>query len=89
MDSSALVKRYLSESGSEIVRAAMGEADRWLACRIAYTETMSAIVKDAGPSSPAVSSFRDEWPTFAVIEIDQDLVEKRCAARRCGRAANA
>ena len=74
LDASALVKRYVAEPGSEIVRDAMGRADEWFMCRVGFVETVRAVGLSAG--SAAASTVREEWPAFGVIEADQRLVEE-------------
>jgi predicted nucleic acid-binding protein len=68
LDSSALVKRYLKEEGSQEVRAAMGEARRWATCRIGYVETARAV--GLRGDEAAADRFRVEWPAFNVVEVD-------------------
>src|SRR5919106_1280388 len=71
LDASALVKRYVAEPGSEVVRDAMAEADGWYICRVGFVETVRAVGVAAG--APATKAVKDEWPAFAVVEVDQSL----------------
>lgn len=73
MDASALVKRYVAEPGSEEIRDAMSRADACLICRAGFVETVRAVGLVAG--MPATNLLREEWASFGVIEIDQQLVE--------------
>ena len=73
MDASALVKRYVAEPGSDVVRNAMAQADGWFMCRAGYVETIRAVSLAAGKK--ATAAVREEWPAVGVIEIDQRLVE--------------
>jgi predicted nucleic acid-binding protein len=73
LDASALVKRYVAEPASAMVRGAMESADHWFICRVGYVETLRAVSLTAGRS--AVRAVREEWPSFGVVEVDQDLVE--------------
>jgi len=52
----------------------MDGADGWFVCRVGFVETTRAIALSAGRS--AAKAFREEWPAFGVIELDQDLVER-------------
>lgn len=52
----------------------MDRADGWFACRVGFLETTRAIGLTAGRD--AVGAFQEEWPAFAVIEVDQDLLER-------------
>jgi uncharacterized protein len=67
------VKRYVAEDGSDTVRDAMGDADRWFMCRAGFVETVRAVGLSAGQA--AVRAVREEWVSFGVIEVDQRLVE--------------
>ena len=67
------MKRYVAEADSDVVRRAMGEADAWFMCRVGYVETVRAVGLTGGSS--AVRAFRDEWPAFGVVAVDQELVE--------------
>jgi len=55
----------------------MESADGWFVCRVAFVEVSRALVLAAGQS--AAGAFREEWPAFGVIELDQDLVERASA----------
>lgn len=73
LDASALVKRYVAEAGSDLVRTAMAAADGWFMCRIGFVETVRAVGLAGGRR--AAASFRREWPTFGVIDVDRALTE--------------
>ncbi|MHB1571575.1 MAG: PIN domain-containing protein [Solirubrobacteraceae bacterium] len=73
LDSSALVKRYVAEPDSELVRAAMQADGGWFVCRIAFVETVRAVGLAAGEG--ATRPVRAERPCFGVVEVDQELVE--------------
>ncbi len=68
------MKRYVAEDGSDTIRAAMAQASGWFICRIGFVETVRATTLTAGET--AASHFRDEWPAFGVIELDQALAEE-------------
>jgi predicted nucleic acid-binding protein len=73
VDSSALVKRYVAEDGSEEVRMAMEEAAKWTCCRHGYIETVRAVGLRAGDLG--AKRVRDDWLACNVIELDQVLAE--------------
>jgi uncharacterized protein len=73
VDASALVKRYVAEAGSEVVRDAMDGAERWFMCRVGFVETGRAVGLAGG--ADATKTFAAEWPAFAVLEVDASLVE--------------
>jgi uncharacterized protein len=68
-----LVKRYVAESGSDLVREAMDGAESWFMCRVGFIETTRAVAMAGGPG--VAKSFAAEWPAFAVLEVDAALVE--------------
>jgi predicted nucleic acid-binding protein len=51
----------------------MEGVDGWFACRVGFVETARALALAAGPTAAEV--FREEWPAFGVVEVDQELVE--------------
>ncbi len=63
----------MAEPGSDTVLDAMDRADGWFMCRIGFVETVRAVGLGAGQK--AAATFREEWPAFGVIEIDQRLAE--------------
>lgn len=73
LDASALVKRYVAEEGSDLVRDVMQGAESWCICRVGFVETYRAVGLAAGIR--ATRAVKAEWPAFRVIEIDQSLIE--------------
>lgn len=69
-----MVKRYVAEPDSDLVRTAMQADAGWFVCRIGFVETVRAVGLGAGSS--ATWAMREEWPSFGVVEVDQDLVEQ-------------
>lgn len=61
----------------------MHRADGWFMCRAGFVETVRAVGLAAG--RPATGAVTDEWPAFAVVEIDQAVVE-HAAVLALGRA---
>ena len=51
----------------------MARADGWFICRVGYVETARAV--GLAGSRAAAKALREEWPAFAVIEVDQPLAE--------------
>jgi predicted nucleic acid-binding protein len=84
-----LVKRYVAEPGSDLVREAMTQADTWFMCRVGFVETVRAVGLAGGLT--AAKSVTDEWPALAVVEVDQRLVEEaaRLAVRHDLRSLDA
>lgn len=63
----------MAEPGSDLVRAAMAEADSWFMCRVGYVETVRAVGLAAGKR--VADRVREEWPQLAVVEVDHELAE--------------
>jgi uncharacterized protein len=60
----------------------MANATGWFMCRVGFVETTRAVALAAGEK--AAKAVREEWPDFAVIEVDQDLAEHAAElALRC------
>ncbi len=74
LDASALVKRYVAEPGSELVRRAMAEQPAWFMCRIGFVETVRAVGLAAG--ARAAAAVRREWGSIGVVEVDAALAER-------------
>jgi uncharacterized protein len=51
----------------------MERAESWFMCRVGYVETIRAVRLVGGPA--AAKAAREEWSAFAVVEVDQRLVE--------------
>jgi predicted nucleic acid-binding protein len=69
-----LVKRYVEEAGSDLVRQVMDAADAWFICRIGFVEAVRAVGVTGGQA--AARGVREEWGAFGVVEVDQALVER-------------
>jgi len=72
LDSSALVKRYVAELGSNEVTKAMDEAEAWSSCQVAFVETFRAVGLRAGP--PGTRRVEREWPNVDVVALDRELI---------------
>ncbi len=54
----------------------MDTARAWHICRVGYAETLIALTRAAGRTARPRRRFREEWPLFNVVEVDQALVER-------------
>lgn len=82
-DTSALIKLYIVEEGSEALKAQMSLAEAVAVCRIAWAEAYAALSRrarevpqDALAIEQAKAALAADWPHFVVLEIDQALVER-------------
>ncbi len=78
LDTSSLVKLYVEEAHSDIVREWVGEAEIVATCRIAYPETVSALnrrerIGDLSKSAykSVVRAFSMDWEKIAAIDFDE------------------
>ena len=86
LDTSALVKLYVTEEGSNRVRSALEQADLVATASIAYVEARSAFVRrrsegglSAAECGKAVKSLDADWPHYFVLDVTERLI--RHAAR--------
>jgi predicted nucleic acid-binding protein len=82
-DTSALLKLYIVEAGSDTLKARVQEAEAVAVCRIAWAEACAALARrarevpqDAAAIEQAKAALAADWPRFVVMEIDQPLVER-------------
>lgn len=87
LDTSSLVKLYVTESHSGPVRAWAEEAEIIATCRVAYPEMMSALNRrfKAGDLEKRdhdllVKAFSGEWRRYAVIDFDELAAGRLVAA---------
>ncbi len=81
-DTSALVKLYVREEGTDTVTAQATASDIVAVCRIAWVELMSAMARrareqpeDAAAIDEARRRFTADWPHYLALELTQELVE--------------
>ena len=82
-DTSALLKLYIMEAGSETLKARVAEAEAVVVCRVAWAEAYAALSRrarevpgDAPVIEQAKAALAQDWPRFVVMEVDQALVER-------------
>lgn len=82
-DTSALLKLYIVEAGSEVLKARVVEAEAVAVCRVAWAEAHAALSRrarevpgDAPVIEQAKAALAQDWPRFVVMEVDQALVER-------------
>lgn len=78
LDTSSLVKLYVTEAHSVVVRGWSEEAEIIATCRVAYPEAISAFTRRyrSGDFTKrdydrVMKSFVLEWPHYAVIDFDE------------------
>lgn len=77
LDTSSLVKLYISEAHSNLVASWMAESEIVATCRVAYPEMISALNRRfrSGDLTKkdydlVVKRFSEEWERFAAIDFD-------------------
>jgi len=78
LDTSSLVKLYVSEAHSDNVRAWADEAEIIATCRVAYPEAVSALNRryrngdiEKKDYDALLSAFSKDWFCYAVIDFDE------------------
>ena len=81
-DTSALLKLYIVEAGSDALKVLVQEAEAVAVCRIAWAEAYAALSRrarevpeDNSLIEQAKAALACDWPHFVVLETDQPLVE--------------
>ena len=82
-DTSALIKLYVQEEGSELMLEVAKEAAVVAVCRIAWVEAMFAFARRSreAPEETPLSNqvrgrFQQDWGSFATVEVNQQLVKQ-------------
>ena len=81
-DTSALVKLYLLEDGSDTVASSAAESEALVVCRLTWVEVMSALARrtrerpqDVSILTASRQRFMAHWPEFLCLEVTQELTE--------------
>jgi uncharacterized protein len=97
LDSSALVKRYIEESGSTRVSDILTKSDLVTVSRLAYAEVLSAITRRQKAGDISIRSFekitlafKSDWDRLVVIELWKEVwgFVERIIARHALKAAD-
>ena len=82
LDTSSLVKLYVTETGSAIVRQLVGEANVVATSVVAYTETRAALARlrregalTALKLTSAKREFEEQWPTYLTMDATDSLCQ--------------
>jgi predicted nucleic acid-binding protein len=84
LDSSALVKHYVQERGSDWVRQTIAESARIYVCALARVEVVAAITRkgradelDENDARRAMALFENDWkrPAYEIVEVTPPLLD--------------
>lgn len=81
LDTSALVKLYVRENGSDAVRALVDDASVVATCKVAYPEARAALVRGFREGllpeksyHEVVAALQSDWPKYLALEVSDSLV---------------
>jgi predicted nucleic acid-binding protein len=80
-DTSALVKRYLKENGSEIVGSIVRQQKVIATSKLAYPEMLSALMRkhrageiERKPFNLVIGQFETDWEKLVIVEFHDELL---------------
>jgi predicted nucleic acid-binding protein len=83
LDSSALVKRYVREAGSDEVQRLIAQADAVGTGLVSRAEVAAALARagrmglvERGEAEAALLAFRADWPRLARIQLTEPLLAR-------------
>jgi hypothetical protein len=79
LDTSALVKRYIDETGTRAVVALMDADAAWAASAMALAEAEIALCHRApleAMAEPLVAALRRDWASFAIVPVDDGCLAR-------------
>ena len=83
LDTSALIKIYVAEEGTNTVQDAVSRASAVSASRVAYVEARSALARACRESRieerdlrQTVAEMDEDWKRFLVLEVTDDLAQR-------------
>ncbi|ACA58767.1 type II toxin-antitoxin system VapC family toxin [Candidatus Desulforudis audaxviator] len=81
LDTSALVKLYIREEGSEVTQRLLAASSVVATSKVAYAEARAALARayrdsilDNKKYTLAVSAFRDDWDRYFAVEVSDMLI---------------
>jgi predicted nucleic acid-binding protein len=77
-DSSALIKRYVAEEGSDAAEAVLLADPEWVTGRHSFVEVMLAIHRRLGEAERhvAVGAFERDWQRTFVVSLDEAVCRR-------------
>jgi len=82
-DTSALIKLYILEEDSSLLKSEVKKADAVAVCRVAWAEAHAALARraretraDAPIIERAKTALASDWPNYVILEVNQTLIER-------------
>ncbi len=82
LDTSSLIKQYLQEPGTDMVKRLVAEASSVATSLVSYVETRSALARgqragrlNAPEHARAVAGFETDWRRYTTIDVAPQLVQ--------------
>jgi predicted nucleic acid-binding protein len=89
LDTSALVKNYVDESGSDIVRAMIAQAEMVASHQIAYVEAQAAFARlhreqmfTTAELEIVTNEFEEDWTNYFQVPVPQPLLRRAAELAR-------
>ncbi len=83
LDTSALIKLYIEEEGSELVREKVSNASLVATSKVAYAEARAGFARcmregllERNSYDEAVGYFNCDWPSFFIMEVTDMVIFK-------------
>ena len=83
LDTSALVKLYVCEEGTDLVLRQVNEASIIATARVAYPETRATLARGLREETLALSAYKEavmnfiaDWPSYFVLELTDSVMYK-------------
>ena len=83
LDTSALVKLYVPESHSTLIKQSVDNAELSATCRIAYVEARAAFARKRRERAltprdyqTILQDFADDWETFFIVDLSDALTKR-------------
>jgi uncharacterized protein len=81
MDTSALAKRYLEESGTETIQTIVADAEVIATSKLAYPEMLSAFMRKhrsgeikRKPLHTVLARFQSDWENLLIVDFHDELL---------------
>ena len=82
-DTSAIVKFYINETGSDVLREIFDKSEIFVTSEIAYIETVSAFIRINNERlisdidlKNLLSDFKNNWNDFFTLKTDFNIIQK-------------